>query len=196
MANDWGYDSPPLAPRQQLFDSVAPPAIRQSAAELARDQGTFIRQLHADVTSLIPASVVPPGFDMWGFCERMAQVLLWLSLSDQPPRVVVDALRQLGGQNRYEGFPDSQYSSVAHALIQTVHYLTANSWSTSTGSAWISFFMSLQPHLLAGAQDAARQAAAASEAAAREAAAREAATQRAAAELEARRNRAPSGTED
>jgi hypothetical protein len=153
------------------FDAVPPPAIRQSAAELARDQVTFIRQLHYDITNLIPESAVPPGFNMWGFCERMGQVLLWLSLSDQPPQVAADALRQLGGQNWYEGFPDTQYASVAHGLIQTVHYLTANTWSTSTGSAWISFFMWVQPHLLAGAQDAAR-----------EAAARQAAMQRAVAE--------------
>jgi hypothetical protein len=182
MASDLGHDAPSNASRQQAFGSAAPPGIRQSAAELARDQGAFIRQLHYDITSLIPESAVPPGFDIWGFCERMAQALLWLSLSDPPPRVAVEALRQLGGQNWYEGFPDSQYASVAHALIQTVHYLTANTWSTSTGSAWISFFMWVQPHLLAGAQDAAAR-----QAAARETAARETAMQRAAAEQEAAR---------
>jgi hypothetical protein len=157
-------------------------AIRQSAADLARDQDAFIRQLHYNITSLIPRSAVPPGFDTWGFCERMTQVLLWLSLSDPPPRVAIEALRQVGGQNWYAGFPDSQYVSVAHALVQTVHYLTANTWSTATGSDWISFFMWLQPHLLSGAQDAAAR-----ETSAREDAAREAATQRAAAEQEAAR---------
>jgi hypothetical protein len=158
------------------------PAIHQSAALLARDQGAFTRQLHYDVTGLIPESAVPPAFDMWGFCDRMAQALLWVALTDQPPHVVVDSLRQLGAQNWYEGFPDSQYASVAHALIQTVHYLNANTWSTSTGSSWISFFMWVQPHLLAGARDAAAR-----ETTAREAAAREAAAQRAAAEQEAAR---------
>jgi hypothetical protein len=182
MANGLGHDAPRAWPWHQGFEPGAVAAIRQSAAVLARDQGAFIRQLHYDVTSLIPESAVPPGFDMWGFCQRMAQALLWLALSDQPPRAVGDALRQLGSQNWYEGFPDSQYGSVAHALIQTVHYLGANHWTTSTGSSWISFFMWVQPHLLAGAQSSAAR-----EAAARDAAARNAAAQRAAAEREAAR---------
>ena len=118
------------------------------------------RQFHFDVTSLIPDTAVPAGFDMWTFCDQMAQALLWAAFTDQPPRVVVDALRQLGARNRLEGFPDAQYASVAHALIQTVHYLSANIWSTSTGSAWISFFMWVQPRLLAGARDAAARDAA------------------------------------
>jgi hypothetical protein len=182
MASDSGQDVPPTGPRQYASGSGALPDIRQSAAWLARDQNAFIRQLHYDVTSLIPDSAVPPAFDMRGFCDRMARTLLWVALTDQPPRVVIDALRQLGAQNWFEGFPESQYSSVAHALIQTLHYLSANTWSTSTGSAWISFFMWAQPYLLAGAGDAAAHAVAAQEAAAREAAA-----QRAAAEEEAAR---------
>jgi hypothetical protein len=182
MASEVGHEAPPPGSRQQAFDAGALPAIHQSAALLARDQGAFTRQLHYDVTSLIPESAVPPAFDMWGFCDRMAQALLWVALTDQPPHVVLDSLRQLGAQNWYEGFPDAQYASVAHALIQTVHYLNANIWSTSTGSSWISFFMWVQPHLLAGARDAAAR-----ETTAREAAAREAAAQRAAAEQEAAR---------
>lgn len=182
MASDLGHEAPGAGSRQQASGWGALQGIRQSAALLARDQGTFIGQLHYDVTSLIPESAVPPGFDMWGFCDRMAQALLWVAATDQPPRVVINSLRQLGGQNWYEGFPDSQYASVAHALIQTVHYLSANIWSTSTGSAWISFFMWVQPHLVAGARDTAAR-----ESAAREAAAREAAAQRAAAEREAAR---------
>jgi hypothetical protein len=182
MASDLGHNSPLTAPRQQAPGSPALSAIRQSAALLARDQGAFIRQLHVDVSSLIPESAVPAAFDMWGFCDRMAQVLLWVALTDQPPLVVTDALRQLGAQNWSEGFPESHYASVAHALIQALHYLNANIWSTETGSAWISFFMWVEPHLLDGARDAAS-----GEAAAREAAAREAAAQRAAAEQEAAR---------
>jgi hypothetical protein len=120
---------------------------------------------------------VPPAFDMWGFCDRMAQALLWVALTDQPPLVVTDTLRQLGARNWSEGFPESQYASVAHALIQTLHYLNANIWSTSTGSTWISLFLWVEPHLLAGARDAA----------ARAAAARETTAQRAAAEREAAR---------
>src|ERR1700744_5572703 len=175
MASDLGHEAPPTGSRQQASDPGALPDIRQSAALLARDQGAFIRQLHYDISGLLPESAVPPDFDRWAFCDRMAQALLWAALTDQPPRTVIDSLRQLGGQNWYEGFPDSQYASVAHALIQTVHYLRANIWSTSTGSAWISFFMWVQPHLLAGARDAAAR-----DTAAREAAAREAAAQRAA----------------
>ena len=182
MTSEVGHEAAPPGSLQQAFEAGVLPAIHQSAALLARDQGAFTRQLHYDVTSLIPESAVPPAFDMRGFCDRMAQALLWVALTDQPLHVVVDSLRQLGAQNWYEGFPDAQYASVAHALIQTVHYLNANIWSTSTGSSWISFFMWVQPHLLAGARDAAAR-----ETTAREAAAREAVTQRAAAEQEAAR---------
>jgi hypothetical protein len=182
MASEVGHEAPPPGPQQLAFDAGVLPAIHQSAALLARDQGAFTRQLHYGVTSLIPESAVPPAFDMRGFCDRMAQALLWVALTDQPLHVVVDSLRQLGAHNWYEGFPDAQYASVAHALIQTVHYLNANIWSTSTGSSWITFFMWVQPHLLAGARDAAAR-----ETTAGEAAAREAAAQRAAAEQEAAR---------
>ncbi len=182
MASDSGHDVPASGTRPQVFAQGVLPAIHQSAALLARDQNTFIRQFHYDVTSLIPDSAVPPGFDMRAFCDRMAQALLWVALTERQPRLVVDTLRQLGAQNWYEGFPDSQYATVAHALIQTVHYLSANIWSTSTGSAWISFFLWVQPHLQAGAQDAAAR-----DAAARDATEQQAAAQRAAAEQEAAR---------
>ncbi len=177
-----GGDTPPAWSWQQAFEPEAQAAIRRSAAELARDQGAFVWQLHSDVSSLIPESALPPGFDMRAFCERMAQAMLWLALADPSRRMAIEALRQLGSQNWYEGFPDSQYPSVAHALIQTVHYLGANSWTTSTGSSWISFFVWIQPYLLEGAQDSAAR-----EAAARHAAVRETAPQRAAAEREAAR---------
>jgi hypothetical protein len=180
MTSDMGHYAP--APRPSTLDPGALAVIRQSAALLFRDRDMFTRQLHSDVTSLIPATAVPAGFDMWAFCDRMAQALLWVALTDQPPRLAADALRQLGGHNWLAGFPDAQYASVAHALIQTVHYLSANTWSTSTGSAWVTFFMWTQPHLLAGAR-----AAAGREAAAQETAAREAAAERAAAEQEASR---------
>jgi hypothetical protein len=181
MASDMGHDAPWAAPRQGL-DPGALATIRYSAALLSRDTDTFIRQLHFDVTGLIPSTAVPAGFDMWAFCDRMAQALLWVALTDQPHRAVADALRQLGAHNWLAGFPDAQYASVAHALIQTVHYLSANIWSTSTGSAWITFFMWTRPHLLAGAREAAAR-----EAAAQESAGREAAAERASAEQEASR---------
>jgi hypothetical protein len=60
--------------------------------------------------------------------------------------------------------------------------LTRGEWSTSTGSAWISFFMWMKPHLLAGAAQAAAQ-----DAVARDAAARDAVAEREAAEREAAR---------
>jgi hypothetical protein len=182
MASDMSRDPASAASRQQGLDPGAVAVIRQSAALLSRDRDAFTRQLHLDVTGLIPDTVLPAGFDMWEFCDRMGQALLWVALTDQPARAVIDALRQLGAYNWLDGFPDAQYASVAHALIQTVHYLSANIWSTSTGSAWISFFMWTQPHLLAGAREAA-----ASEAASQEASAREAAAERAAAEQEAAR---------
>jgi hypothetical protein len=45
-------------------------------------------------------------------------------------------------------------------MVQTVHYLCAHDWSASMGSAWITYFMWIKPHLLAGAQQAAAQHAA------------------------------------
>ncbi len=182
MAGDRSGDTASAASRQPGLDPAAVAVIQQSAALLSRDRDAFTRQLHLDVTGLIPDTAVPAGFDMWAFCDQMAQALLWVALTDQPPRVVTDALRQLGANNWLDGFPDAQYASVAHALVQTVHYLSANTWSTSTGSAWISFFMWTQPHLLAGAREAAAR-----QATAQEAAAREAAAERAAAEQEASR---------
>jgi hypothetical protein len=208
MTSNLGYEAPPAAPRaqhQQLphrqeqppqaqqpqaqppqaHDLEAWPVIRQSAARLSRYQEAFARQLHHDVTRLLPelAGAAAPG--TWEFCERMAQTLLWVALTDQSLAVVADTLRRVGGQNWVEGFPETQYPNVAHALVQTVHYLSENDWSASMGSAWISFFMWIKPHLIAGAQQAAAE-----EAAARQAAERQAAEQRAAAVREAARVKA------
>src|SRR5215469_788675 len=170
---------------QQAFDVGSWPAIRQSAAQLSRDRDAFVRQLYYDITSLAPELADTQTPDMRAFCERMAQSLLWVALTDQPLGVVADALRRVGGQNWADGFPDTQYPTIAHALVQTVHYLSESDWSASTGSAWITYLMWIKPHLLAGAQQAAAQHAAAQRAAEREAAAR-----RAAAELEAARVKA------
>ena len=152
------------------FDPASWPLIRQSAGRLSWNQDAFIRQLHYDVTSLIPDPAGAPALDMWAFCDRMVQALLWVALTDQPLGVVADALRQVGAQNWVEGFPDTQYVNVAHALVQTVHYLSENDWSPSMGSVWISYFMWIKPHLLAGAQQAAAQYEAARRAAEQEAA--------------------------
>ena len=71
----------------------------------------------------------------------MVRTLLWAARTDQPGHVVADVLRQAGAKNWSEGFPGDEYASVAHALVQTVRYLTPDDWSTSTGSAWVSFFV-------------------------------------------------------
>lgn len=172
MANDLGYGAPPTELQPRALDPGALQVIRRSAGRLAQMEYTFIRQLHYDVTRLIPDAAGTPAADMWAFCERMVRSLLWVALTDQPPQVIIDTLRQVGARNRFEGFPDAQYVSVAHALVRTVRDLTGNAWSASTGSAWISYFMWIKPHLLAGARQAAAEQAAAQHAAAEQEAAR------------------------
>ena len=172
----------PQAPHPLGIDPGIWPVIRQSAAWLAENENAFIRQLHYDITTPISGPAGAPAADMWVFCERMVQSLLWVALTDQPLGVVADMLRKVGEQNWVEGFPDTLYGNVAHALVQTVHYLSAHDRSASMASAWISYFMCIKPHLLAGAQQAAAQ-----HAAAQQAAERQAAAQRAAAEREAAR---------
>ena len=169
MASDPSHSAPMAAPQPRPPDPGVRPAVRQSADRLARHEDAFIRQLHYDVTRLIPDSVIPPALDTWLFCERMVRLLLWSALTDESPHVVADTIRQVGAQNWYEGFPDAQYGNVAHALVQTVHYLSGHDWSASTGSAWISYFMWIKPHLLTGAQRAAAQQMAAQQAAERQA---------------------------
>jgi hypothetical protein len=164
------------------IDQGIRPLIRQSAARLSRKEDAFIEQLHYDVTGLTGDRAGSQASAMWAFCERMVHALLWVALTDQPLPVVVDALRQAGAQNWAEGISEAQYGSFAHALIQTVRYLSDSDWSASTGSAWISYFMWIKPHLLAGAQYAASQ-----QAAAQQAAERQATAQRAVAEEEAAR---------
>jgi hypothetical protein len=171
---------------QEAFDVGSWPAIRQSAARLSRDRDTFVRQLHYDITGLIPELAdTAQAPDMWAFCERMAQSLLWVALTDQPLGVVADALRRVGAQNWADGFPDTQYPTIAHALVQTVHYLSGSDWSASTGSVWIGYFMWIKPHLLAGAQQAAVQYATAQQEAERQAAADREFAEREAARVEA-----------
>lgn len=171
---------------QQAFDNAGSwSAIRQSAARLSRDRDAFVRQLHYDITSLIPELADAQAPDMRAFCERMAQSLLWVALTDQPLGVVADTLRRVGAQNWADGFPDTQYTTIAHALVQTVHYLSGSDWSPSTGSVWIGYFMWIKPHLLAGAQQAVAQYAAAQQEAERQAAADRAFAEREAARVEA-----------
>jgi hypothetical protein len=176
---------PPRVHASQAIDPAAWPIIRQSAAQLSRNRDAFVEQLHYDIRSLFPDFPGVPVPDLWAFCDRMAQSLLWVALTDQPLGVVADALRQVGAQNWVEGFPENQYGNVAHALVQTVHYLSGNEWSASMGSVWISYFMWIKPHLIAGAEQAAEQYAAI-----QQAAEQRAAEERAAAEREAIRVRA------
>ncbi len=185
MGSDLSHSAPTATPQPQVFNPGILPAIRQSADRLARDEDAFVRQLRYDVTKLIPDAAVPPALDMRLFCERMVRLLLWAALTNESPHVIADTMRQVGAQNWYEGFPDAQYGNIAHALVQTVHYLSGPDWSASTGSAWISYFMWVKPHLLTGAQRAAAQETAAQRAAERRAAAERAAAQREAARVAA-----------
>jgi hemoglobin-like flavoprotein len=164
--------------------------IRFSAARLTSLEEAFIRQLHADITALIPGRADA----MWGFCQRMVQSVLWAALTDQSLSVVAETLRRVGAANQAEGFPGDQYVNVAHALVRAVRDLSGDNWSTSMGSAWISYFLWIRPHLIAGAEQIASQQAAAAQEAARHASARLEAARQAAAQLEAARAQAPPGS--
>jgi hypothetical protein len=131
-----------------MLDPGVLQAIRQSAGQLAELENEFIQQLHYEVTTLIP-DLAGGG---WGFCERMVQALLWAALTDQPPQVVADTLRRVGAMNQADGFSGAHYVSIAHALVRAVRDLIGDDWSTSMGSAWISYFLWVKSHLVAGAQ--------------------------------------------
>jgi hypothetical protein len=164
--------------------------IRSSAARLMSLEDAFTRQLHADITALIPGR----ADGMWGFCQRMVQSVLWAALTDQSLSVVAETLRRVGAANQAEGFPADQYVNVAHALVRAVRDLSGDNWSTSMGSAWISYFLWIRPHLIAGAEQIVSQQAAAEQEAARHASARLEAARQAAAQLEAARAQAPPGS--
>ncbi len=132
--------------------------IRESAGPLRGREEEFTQQLQYDLATLIPDLAGLRTEDGWVFCGRMVRALLWTATTDQPAAVIAGSLRQLGAINWREGFPDTQYVSVAHALVRTVRDLSGYEWSTSYGSAWISFFQWIRPHLVAGAQWAAQNA--------------------------------------
>ena len=111
----------------------------------------FTEQLQYEIGSLIPDLAE----DDWAFCQRTVQALLWAALTDEPAHVIAGALRRLGAINQLAGFPDSQYLGLAHALLRAVRELT-DDWSTTLGSAWISYFQWIQRHLTIGAQQAPR----------------------------------------
>jgi hypothetical protein len=130
--------------------------IRPSAARLTRQEDVFAEQLHYEVSSLIPELPSELSDDDWSFCQRTVQALLWAALTDEPAHVVAGALRRLGAVNELAGFPQTQYLSLAHALLRAVRELADDEWSTSLGSAWISYFQWIQGHLVTGAQQAPR----------------------------------------
>jgi hypothetical protein len=148
--------------------------IRASADRLIELQDAFIRQLQYELATLIPDSASIRDAGGWAFCERLARTLLWAAVTDQPPEVVADTLRQLGARNWLDGFPETQYVSVVHALVRAVRDLCADDWSTSMSSAWISYFTWIKPYLMLGAQQAAAQQAAARKAADQQAAVQQA----------------------
>jgi hypothetical protein len=148
MTQDASIVSPPLDPGLRRV-------IRASADRLIAVEEPFIRQLQYELATLVPDLARLRAEDGWVFCERMARTLLWAAVTDQPRDVIADTLRQLGARNWQDGFSETQYVSVAHALVRAVRDLSADDWSASMSSAWISYFMWVKPHLIFGAQQAA-----------------------------------------
>ena len=151
--------------------------IRSSATRLSRLEDAFIRQLHADITAMIPDMAA----NGQPFAERMVRALLWAAVGDQPANVVADTLHWVGARNWVEGFPEEHYVHLAHAVVRAVRDLSGSDQFASIGSAWVAYFLWAQPYLIAGSRQAAAEHAAAEQAAAEEAEARrEAARQEAA----------------
>jgi hypothetical protein len=151
----------PLGP--DPLDPALLQAIRLSATRMAAAEESFVRLLHEDIRHLL-RQLPDHG---WGCCERIARTVLWLALSDQSAEQAIEASQWLGETNQADGFPQSEYVSIGHALVRVAREISGGNWTTTTGSAWIRFFLWLQPHLQAGA----RQQAADEEVARRQAAA-------------------------
>ncbi len=139
------------------LDREALNLVRFSASRLTHLADDFIRRLHQDIGVLSPRLTLSMADQGWPFCVRMAQSVIWVALTDEPPGVVVDVLRQVGMDNWHDGFPDAEYVNVVHALVRAIRGLTESDWITSMASAWISCFQWMQPHLLAGAKQAAAE---------------------------------------
>jgi hypothetical protein len=168
-------------------------AIRLSATRMAAAEDAFVQLLREEIGTLVRHR---PD-QGWQLCERIARTVLWLALSDQSAEAAVQSLYWLGEANQADGFPASEYVTVGHALVRIAREMSGIKWTTTTGSAWIRFFMWLQPYLQAGAgqqvvprqtayQEAARQEAARQEAVRQEAVRQEAARQEAARQEAAR----------
>lgn len=145
-------DAQPYAGQEPL-DPALLQAIRPSATRMAAAEEKFIQLLSEDIASLV--SHLPDRG--WQLCERTARTVLWLALTDQPADVAVQSLHWLGEANQADGFPASDYVTVGHALVRIAREMTGIKWTTTTGSAWIRFFMWLQPHVQAGARQAIQQ---------------------------------------
>jgi len=138
--------------------------IRATAGRLPGQDEAFARQLRHHALALIPDLAGQLVGDGWPLCERLIQVVRWVAETDAPPQAIASALRQAGAQDWREGFPITQYVNLAHALVRAVRDLIEADWTTSMGSAWIAYFLWIQPHLAAGAQEAAERDAAEQEA--------------------------------
>jgi hypothetical protein len=130
----------PEPPDPALFQAIRPSASRMAAAE-----ELFVQLLHEDIGAFLQH--LPDRGR--AFCERTARTVLWLVLSDQSADAVIQALYWLGAANQADGFPPSEYVTVGHALVRTAREMSGTHWTTTTGSAWIRFFMWLQPYLQA-----------------------------------------------
>jgi hypothetical protein len=163
-------------------------AIRPSATRMASAEDAVVQLLSEDIADLV-RHMPDRGRPL---CERTARTVLWLAMSDLSADTAIKYVLWLGEENQADGFPQSDYVTVGHALVRIAREMSGMNWTTTTGSAWIRFFMWLQPHLQAGAREqAARQEAAREEAArhlaARQEAAREEAREEAARQEAARR---------
>ena len=139
------------------LDPAVLQAIRPSATRMAAAEDAFVQLLSEEIGTLVRHR---PDHG-WQLCERIARTVLWLALSDQSAEAAVQSLYWLGEANQADGFPTSEYVTVGHALVRIAREMSGLNWTTTTGSAWIRFFMWLRPHLQAGAQQqAARQQAA------------------------------------
>jgi len=137
---------PPADTAPEPLDPALLRAIRPSATRMAEADDAFVRLLHEDLGTLV--GQLPDGG--WPFCERTARTVLRLALSDQSAEVAVQSLRWLSEANQADGFPPSEYVTIGHALVRIAREMSGARWSTTTGSAWIRFFMWLQPYLKAG----------------------------------------------
>jgi hypothetical protein len=151
----------------EALDPAVLQAIRPSATRMAAAEDAFVQLLSEELGTLV-RHLPDRG---WQLCERIARTVLWLALSDQSAEAAVQSLYWLGEANQADGFPASEYVTVGHALVRIAREMSGIKWTTTTGSAWIRFFMWLQPYLQAGAgqqvvprqvvhQEAARQEAA------------------------------------